>query len=512
MPGIHNGIGTTFRISAFGGAPPVNLDFVSTWDTTKAGSASNTVVLPLLSGGTYSGTIDWGDGNSDDLSYANRTHVYASSGIYNVTISGTIGGWQFNNGGDKAKITDISNWGTLNVTTSLSFYGCSNLDITATDAPTLSVSSALNSMFRSCTSITTPDFSAWDTSTQTNASTTFYLCTNFNGNVSTWDVGSVTNMTSMFQNATSFNQNINSWDVSSVIGMDAMFKSCSNFNQPLNNWDVSNVTVMGGGNASFNGLFNGAASFDQDISSWDTGNVTNMGCVFYNASSFDNGGSDGINNWDTSNVESMTSMFRGALVFNRNIGSWDLTSCTNIAAMFYQALLFNRDIGAWNTTGITNLGSTFGSAFNFNQDISGWDVSSVTSLGNAFAGSGAFRGAIAFNQPIGNWTTTSLLTMGDAFNGATSFDQSLANWDIDQVTIASNMLLGVTISTANYDATLIAWEAQLEAAYPSGVGYPATINIHFGASKYSSALMNVGEARYNLINVFGWTITDGGAV
>jgi hypothetical protein len=62
MPGIHNGIGTTFRNSAFGGgAAPVNLDFVSTWDTTKAGSASNTVVLPLLSGGTYSGTIDWGD-------------------------------------------------------------------------------------------------------------------------------------------------------------------------------------------------------------------------------------------------------------------------------------------------------------------------------------------------------------------------------------------------------------------------------------------------------------------
>jgi hypothetical protein len=118
MPGIHNGIGTTFRSSAFGGgAAPVNLDFVSTWDTTKAGSASNTVVLPLLSGGTYSGTIYWGDGNSDDLSYANRTHVYASSGIYTITISGTIGGFQFNNLGDKAKITDISNWGTLDITT-----------------------------------------------------------------------------------------------------------------------------------------------------------------------------------------------------------------------------------------------------------------------------------------------------------------------------------------------------------------------------------------------------------
>jgi surface protein len=513
MPAIHNGIGTTFRSSAFGGAAPVNLDFVSTWDTTLAGSASDTVVLPLLSGGTYSGKIDWGDGNSDDLSYANRTHVYASSGTYTITIIGSdIQGFGFTNSGDKAKITEVSNWGTLAITTSGSFYGCTNLNISATDAPTLSVSNCLNSMFRSCTSLTTPDFSAWDTSTQTDARNTFYLCTNFNGNVSTWDVGAVTNISSMFNNAPSFNQPLNSWNVSSVTNMDAMFKRCSNFNQPLNNWDVSNVTVMGGGNPSYSGLFNQATSFDQDLSSWDTGNVTNMASMFYNASSFDNGGSDGINNWDTSNVQSMSSMFRGALVFNRNIGSWDLTSCTSIAGMFNNAWLFNSDIGGWNTTGITSLSSTFGSALAFNQDISGWDVSNVTTLGNAFAGSGAFRGAIAFNQPIGNWTTTSLLTMGDTFTGATSFDQSLANWDIDQVTLASNMLRDVTLSTANYDATLIAWEAQLEAAYPGGVGYPATINIHFGGSRYSSALMNVGEARYNLINVFGWTITDGGAV
>jgi hypothetical protein len=91
MPSIHNGIGTIFRSSAFGGGtPPVNLDFVSTWDTTKAGSASDTVVLPLLSGGTYSGTIYWGDGNSDALSYANRTHTFTLQAVLKViTISGS---------------------------------------------------------------------------------------------------------------------------------------------------------------------------------------------------------------------------------------------------------------------------------------------------------------------------------------------------------------------------------------------------------------------------------------
>jgi hypothetical protein len=73
-------IGARLGVIALSGGG-VNPNFVSTWDTTQAGSASDTVVLPLLSGGTYSGTIDWGDGNSDNLSYANRSHTYASGGI-----------------------------------------------------------------------------------------------------------------------------------------------------------------------------------------------------------------------------------------------------------------------------------------------------------------------------------------------------------------------------------------------------------------------------------------------
>jgi hypothetical protein len=85
--GIHFGV-----IALSGGTPPSNLDFVSTWDTTKAGSASNTVVLPLINGGAsaYSGTIDWGDGSTSVLSYANRTHVYATTGIKTITISGQV--------------------------------------------------------------------------------------------------------------------------------------------------------------------------------------------------------------------------------------------------------------------------------------------------------------------------------------------------------------------------------------------------------------------------------------
>jgi hypothetical protein len=63
------------------GAAP-NPDFVSTWDTTNAGSASDTIVLPMTAGNT----VHWGDGSSDTT----NTHTYASSGTYTITIEGTV--------------------------------------------------------------------------------------------------------------------------------------------------------------------------------------------------------------------------------------------------------------------------------------------------------------------------------------------------------------------------------------------------------------------------------------
>jgi len=335
-----------------GGAAPVNLDFVSTWDTTKPGSASNTVVLPLLSGGTYSGTIDWGDSTTSVLSYANRTHVYASSGTYTITISGTIERWQFIGSGDYRKITDISNWGTLALDGNQAFSGCSNLDISATDAPTFLAGGSMYRMFINCTSLTTPDFSSWDVTSTGGFRDMFAGCINFNGDVTTWDMSNATNLI-------------------------AMFSGCSNFNQDISNWDVSNATTFG----------------------------------------------------------------------------------------------------------------------------------------TAFSTTGMFENATAFNQPIGNWNMASATTVTRMLINADAFDQDLSNWDIDQISVFTNLMQNATgLSTANYDATLIGWEATLQAAYPSGVGYSYLISINFGGSQYSSALMNVGEARYNLVNVFGWTITDGGAV
>jgi hypothetical protein len=340
MPGIHNGIGTTFRSSAFGGGtPPVNLDFVSTWDTTKAGSASNTVVLPLLSGGTYSGIIYWGDGNSDDLSYANRTHVYAIKRyIYNVTISGTIGGFQFNNGGDKAKITDISNWGTLDITTNRVFYGCSNLDVSATDAPIISTNN-ISQCFRACSSLTTPNFSNWDVSVVQFFSGMFQLCTNFNGNVSTWNVSSGTDFSTMFRGCIVFNSDITAWNLASATSVGSAFAST--------------------------GMFEGCSAFNQDISGWSFPSLTSLSRIFMDCTSFD----QPIQNWDFSNIVIVNNMLNNADAFDQDISGISvsqmtnmnnfMTNATGLSTANYDAILIAWDAqGAMSYSGTVNFGGS----------------------------------------------------------------------------------------------------------------------------------------------------------
>ena len=69
--------------------------------------------LPLVDGGTYNFTIDWGDESSSTITAFDDediTHTYEDAGAspYNISISGTIIGWQFDNGGDKALILILS--------------------------------------------------------------------------------------------------------------------------------------------------------------------------------------------------------------------------------------------------------------------------------------------------------------------------------------------------------------------------------------------------------------------
>ena len=236
----------------------IDAQFISIWDTEKSGTSSNSqITLPLESSGNYNFTVKWGDGTQDTITTWNQfetTHTYATSGVYIVTISGTIEGFRFNNSGDKDKILDIEQWGDLKLRNHGGyFYGCSNLDITATDTPDLSSVTNAKDFFRFCSSLVgNSSFSNWDVSSVTDMSNMFKDAIFFNQDISGWNVSSVTDMSNMFDEAINFNQDLSGWNVSSVTDMSNMFEGAINFNQDLSNWDISGVTSIG---SSMEGMF-----------------------------------------------------------------------------------------------------------------------------------------------------------------------------------------------------------------------------------------------------------------
>lgn len=390
--------------------------------------------------------------------------------------------------------------------------------------------------------------SDFNTTNVTDMESLFENQTQFNADISNWDVSNVTDMSNMFDDCAAFNQDIGGWDVSSVTTMNRMFWDCTSFNQDLSGWDISSLADPTNPAQSYNDAlketFRGATSFNTSLNGWvlpstvvrlqgtfansgynapldqwDVSNITRM-IQLFEVGSFN----QDISGWDVSNVTAMNSMFKMNTAFNQPIGNWDVSSLESTNSMFWGATAFNQDLSNWDAPNLSQIGEMFRqSNFNsplpdltlvgdqrgifylnsqFNQDISGWDVSGVTLFFYAF------RQATSFNQDISDWDVSSAFSFGNMFLGATSFDQNLDGWEPILASSSSGFMNNITLSTANYDALLIAWSAAMEAEYPSGAGYNLTPSWSFGNSVHTTGGA-AEDAKNNLIETFNWTITDG---
>lgn len=355
-----------------GGQNCASLHFVTTWKTDNPGVSGPTrIAIPTFPGETYNYDVDWdNDGVFDSLGVTGSiTYDYGVVDTVTIRIRGEFPRIYFNSTGDRRKLLSVDQWGDLAWTSMASaFQGCTNLVITATDKPDLSVAGSLNRMFKGCEAID-----------------------QFNSDA--WDVSAVTDLSEMFSGCDRFNSPLNSWNVANVTDMTAMFNFCYAFNQPLDNWNVAKVTNM-----SF--LFASCYAFNQDLGGWNTGNVTDMENMFYADSSF----SQDLGSWNTGNVMNMAGMFSETAVFNQDIGHWDVSKVTDMTGMFEKAVLFDQNLGAWDVSQASQMWNmllnTSLSTANYDSLLLGWSQRSLQSGVQFSAGNSQYCAGAGARQAI----------------------------------------------------------------------------------------------------------------
>jgi surface protein len=224
------------------------------------------------------------------------------------------------------------------------------------------------------------------------------------------------------------------------------------------------------------------------VDQWGTNAWTNFNKAFYGCSNMH------VLAADAPVLTGCTNLFltfSGCAVMNEDLSSWNVGNITNFYGTFGQSYAFNQPLASWDVSSATTMFAMF-QGTDFNQDISGWDVSGVKDFSHMF------REATDFNQDISGWNTSSATVFKAMFRLASNFDQDLGQWDVSGVTDATDMFRSVTLSTANYDALLIGWNAQ---TLQSGVTFSG------GNSLYCSSWAE----RDNMINSDGWIITDNGS-
>lgn len=223
------------------------------------------------------------------------SHQYATAGDYDVTIDGITEVWHFNSfPASQLQIIRINQWGsnpwrTLNE----AFAHCTNLEITATDAPNLTYVEDCAVAFDRCgATFTMNDVGA-----------------------ALWQTGTVKTTYEMFRGNFNFNSPIGNWDLSGLIddeameqpGANGMLRYCVSFNQDIA-WQFTALTGEGlafllyCGGAIAQGAAQDYGDFNGDVSALDFGSATDLSNMLSVQPSFEGNGLAAL---DYSSVEDM---------------------------------------------------------------------------------------------------------------------------------------------------------------------------------------------------------------
>tara|TARA_Y100000780_G_scaffold152506_1_gene137355 strand:+ start:34981 stop:36162 length:1182 start_codon:yes stop_codon:yes gene_type:complete len=282
--------------------------FVSTW---RIPGGDLDFSLPLVIGGRYDFTVDWGDGSSSEITAFNDPdidHTYASAGDYVITMSGHIEAIKLSATLVSDKLISVSELGTVGWR-------------------------ILRDAFRSCTNLTTLE--GGDTSNVEDMNYMFYGALNADPNTSSWNTSRVTRMVSMFRDTDVANPDTSNWDVSHVVDMSQMFNDATVATPDTQNWNtesllrsnfmfygalVANPDVSGWNTQSLfeaEGMFGYAAQANPDTSNWDFSLVTNIEDFMLNA-----------NNLSSENYDALLVSLNATARDNLTIDVGDATTAT----------------------------------------------------------------------------------------------------------------------------------------------------------------------------------------
>ncbi len=325
---------------------------------------------------TPSATIDWGDGNTDQVDentygYApgQISHQYQEEGEFTITITGTY-----------PKLTldfqpfELVQWGTNPLYTIDGLFFKNDIIYSATDSPNFSNITKIFGVFRYSNFSGDLDLNGWDMS-GISAINNLFERAEIEGTlkIDEWDVSNVTDMNQLFFG---FKKpiDISDWDVSNVTNMADMFSGGLTVTSDLSDWDVSNVTNMAG-------MFIGS-TVTSDLSDWDVSNVTNMARMFTSSTI-----NTDLSNWDVGNVTDMSEMFVSATI-NTNLSKWDVSNVTNMSGIFAYSTA-TPNLSDWDVSNVTDMSFMF-SYSRINTDLSGWDVSNVTKMNSMLSPANEF--------------------------------------------------------------------------------------------------------------------------
>ena len=424
---------------------------ITVWRTTSPDEiitlwGGNTTVAPTAKlNDIYNYEVDWGDGSTETVvGVRNKTHTYTTAGDYEVKITGQFGGFQFLNGpqADRDKLIELKNWGISKLWgLYYTFFNCTELDVTATDAPYFDGIGNLEKRTNDCHSAfrgnktVNLDISKFDLSW----SSRFYnLCY---GNNDAETIKMPNNLTAttydhsyMFYNVGTNTTNgcTLSWDnytneyTGTYLSANSMFAASKWKKLDLNNWSIKAIT----GSYTF-GSFVDVPGNELNMKNWTT----------------NNGGAGWL---------SFSSTFRGNTASIVDTTGWDVSvseNCTSWSHMAYSSPLWLEWKGL-SYISLKSVTTTINAFYNCNKlkfKSGGSNFSNTSSPDGSLVSTRQMFGLVgsalsiaeladAEVPNVSNWNMSNCTTINSMFYGADVGDEmpNVDNWDLSSLTEATS--------------------------------------------------------------------------